>query len=132
MRTQRVWAIAVFALIFTMLGGLVSAHHSVVGYERKKTITLKGVVAEWRWRNPHAFLVFEVKDESGKVVQWTGELQSPLSMVAQGLSRSSFKPGDEVTVTGYPASKGTPQSIIQKIVNADGKVMINRSNALEP
>ena len=132
MRTQRVWAIVVFALIFTLLGGLVSAHHSVVGYERKKTITLKGVVAEWRWRNPHAFLVFDVKDESGKVVQWTGELQSPLSMVALGLSRSSFKPGDEVTVTGYPASKGTPQSIIQKIVNADGKVMINRSNALEP
>ena len=132
MRTQRVWAIAVFALIFTMLGGRVSAHHSVVGYERKKTITLKGVVAEWRWRNPHAFLVFDVKDESGKVVQWTGELQSPLSMVALGLSRSSFKQGDEVTVTGYPASKGTPQSIIQKIVNADGKVMINRSNALEP
>ena len=132
MRTRKVLAVAVFALIFTMLGGLVSAHHAVVGYDRKKTITLKGVVAEWRWRNPHAFLVWDVKDASGKVVQWTGELQSPISMVAAGLSRSSFKAGDEVTVTGYPATKGTPQSIIQKVVNADGKVMINRSNALEP
>ena len=132
MRTQRVLAVVVFALIFAMLGGLVSAHHSVVGYDRKKTITLKGVVAEWRWRNPHAFLVWDVKDESGKVVQWTGELQSPITMVAAGLSRTSFKAGDEVTVTGYPASKGTPQTIIQKIVNADGKVVIDRSNPLEP
>ena len=132
MRTRRGLAVAVFALIFTMLGGLVSAHHSVVGYDRNKTITLKGVVAEWRWRNPHAFLVWDVKDESGKVVQWTGELQSPISMVASGLSRDSFKPGDEVTVTGYPAQKGTPQSIIQKVVNAAGKVMIDRRNALEP
>lgn len=132
MRTRRGLGVAVFALIFTMLGGLVSAHHSVVGYDRNKTITLKGVVAEWRWRNPHAFLVWDVKDENGKVVQWTGELQSPISMVASGLSRDSFKPGDEVTVTGYPAQKGTPQSIIQKVVNAAGKVMINRRNALEP
>jgi hypothetical protein len=73
-----------------------------------------------------------VKDENGKVVQWTGELQSPISMVASGLSRDSFKPGDEVTVTGYPAQKGTPQSIIRKVVNAEGKVMIDRRNALEP
>ena len=132
MRTRKVLAVAVFALIFTMLGGLVSAHHAVVGYDRKKTITLKGVVAEWRWRNPHAFLVWDVKDASGKVVQWTGELQSPISMVAAGLSRSSFKAGDEVTVTGYPATKGTPQSIIQKVINAEGKVVIDRSNPLEP
>lgn len=132
MSTRNVLAVAVFAVIFAMLGGLVSAHHSVVGYDRSKTITLKGVVAEWRWRNPHAFLVFDVKDASGKVVQWTGELQSPISMVAAGLSRNSFKAGDEVTVTGYPASKGTPQSIIQKVVNAEGKVMIDRRNALEP
>ena len=59
-------------MIFTtMLGGLVSAHHAVVGYDRKKTVTMKGVVTEWRWRNPHAFLVFDVKDESA--VPGTGD-----------------------------------------------------------
>jgi hypothetical protein len=115
-----------------MLGGLASAHHAVVGYDRAKTVVLKGVVTEWRWRNPHAFLVFNVKDESGKVVEWTGELLSPISMTAAGLSRSSFKPGDEVTITALPALKGTPQSIIQKIVNGEGKVVLDRSNPLEP
>jgi hypothetical protein len=132
-RTKGAFGVALFVLIFTMLGGLVTGHHAVVGYDRDRTVTLKGVVTEWRWRNPHAFLVWEVKDESGKVVQWTGELQSPISMVASGLSRSSFKPGDEVTVTGFPASRGTPNSIIQKVVNAEGKVMIDRGRtALEP
>ena len=127
MRTQSVLAVAVFAVIFTMLGGLVSAHHAVVGFDRDKTITLKGVVAEWRWRNPHTFLVFDVKDESGKVVQWIGEASSPLSMVGEGVSRTSFKAGDEVTVTGYPSSKGTPYSIIRKVVNAEGKAVIDQT-----
>jgi hypothetical protein len=53
-------------------------------------------------------------------------------MTAAGLSRNSFKPGDEVTVTGLPATKGTPQSIVQRIVNAEGKVVLDRTNPLEP
>jgi Family of unknown function (DUF6152) len=133
MRAPRLLAVAIFVVAFTMLAGLVSAHHSVVGYDRKQTVTLKGVVSEWRWRNPHAFLLFEVKDASGKVVTWSGELQSPLSMVALGLNRNTFKAGDEVTVVAFPAVKGTPDSIVQKIMGPDGKVIIDRgSRALEP
>lgn len=132
MRTRIVWTVTLFTFVFSLLGATLSAHHAVVGYDRNKTVVLKGVVAEWRWRSPHAFLIFDVKDDSGKVVRWTGEMLSPISMTAAGLSRSSFKAGDEVTVTALPALKGTPQSIVQKIANAEGKVVLDRTNPLEP
>jgi Family of unknown function (DUF6152) len=64
------------AVIAVLIGfaGVVSGHHSMAGYDDTKKITLIGVVSEYRWRNPHAWVVWDVKDESGKVVQWSGEL----------------------------------------------------------
>ena len=55
-----------------MLGGVASAHHSMAGYDSNKQITLQGVVSEYTWRNPHVWVVWSVKDDAGKVVQWTG------------------------------------------------------------
>ena len=126
MRVQRVSAIAVFAvMVFPMFGGLVSAHHSVAGYDTKQ-IELRGVVAEYIWRNPHVVVVWNVKDSSGKVVQWSGEMNSPTSMISVGMNRTSLKVGDEIIVTGNPSRSGNPLAVIQKIVTADGKLIIDR------
>ena len=52
-RVQRLWAIVAFTvMVFLMFGGLVSAHHSVAGYDSKKEISLRGVIVEYNWRNP--------------------------------------------------------------------------------
>jgi len=130
LRNHRVSAIAVFALVgvFSMLLGTVSAHHSRAGvYEPNgKNITMKGVVTEWRWRNPHVFLVWNTKDDKGTLVAWTGELSSITSMVSEGLDRNTFKAGQEVTVTVSPARSGAPQSQLLKVVMADGKAPIDR------
>jgi hypothetical protein len=110
-----------------MLGSLVvSAHHAVAGYERDKVLTLKGTVTEWRWRNPHCFLVWTVKDSNGNSVEWTGEMASPMTMQSLGLTRTTFKPGDEVTLEVYPAMKGTPQSILRRVTK-DGKVLMDQN-----
>ena len=126
MRTGRRLAVAAIAamVIFTMLGGVVSAHHSRAGYDDKKPITLKGVVTEVVWRNPHVYIVFGVKDDKGTLVQWTGELSSVATMLAAGLSKDTLKPGDEIIITGAAAATGTPQSLIAKLTRADGTVVV--------
>ena len=56
MRTKRGFTVAVFALVvvFAIRNGKVSAHHSRAHYESDdKQKTLKGTVAEYKWRNPH-------------------------------------------------------------------------------
>lgn len=125
MRTRRVF-VAVFAqmLILSMAGSVVFAHHSQAGFATNdKAIVLKGIVAEYRWRNPHVLIFWDVKDESGKVVRWVGELGSVTSALAGGLSKDSLKPGDEITVTAVPSKAGTPESLIRRLVRADGTVL---------
>ena len=63
MRLERFSVIVVLTLTFVSLSGEVLwAHHSVAGYDTQKEVVLRGVVKEFNWRNPHVFVVWEVKD----------------------------------------------------------------------
>ena len=135
MRVRRMLAVPVLtAILLLTLGGLVSAHHSRAGvYESNDTtITMEGVVAEWRWRNPHVFLLWDVTDADGNVVRWTGELSSVISMRSEGLRKDTFKPGQAATFTGIPARSGAPQTQLLKVVMADGQVPLDRTEVENP
>jgi hypothetical protein len=128
MSIQRLLAVLVSVAGLFMLAGPASAHHAAAGYDRggpEKVHELEGTVVEWRWRNPHVVLVWDVTDTKGKVVRWSGELASPTSMIARGkMTRDSLKPGDKITVYAFTAFRGTPQSIPVRIVK-EGKVLLN-------
>jgi hypothetical protein len=44
------------------------AHHSNSAYQVDQIVTLEGTVKEWRWMNPHTWLVMTVQDADGKTV----------------------------------------------------------------
>ena len=129
MRTHRVLAVVVFALVavFTMLGGVVSAHHSMAGYDSEKEIILQGVVSEYVWKNPHVFFLWDVKDNNGEVVRWTGELPAINTNLSLGMSKNSLKVGDEIAVTAHPSRLDTPEARVWKIVKTDGTVVVDLS-----
>jgi hypothetical protein len=117
--------VLVMSLIFA---GIASAHHGRAGYDTAENgKVVKGVVTEYRWLNPHVFILWNAKDEKGNTVTWTGEFSSPSSMLSEGMSKSSFKPGDEIAVTVIPAKGGTPYGLVLKIVRPDGKVVVDLS-----
>ena len=100
------------------------AHHGAATFDTGKEITLKGVVTEWIWANPHCFLKFDAKDDTGMVRQWAVETQNPVSMTARGWSRSAFKPGDEVTVRVEPVKNGAPVGRILSVVLPNGQTLV--------
>ena len=106
------------------------AHHSRSGYDSAKENlqTHSGVISGVEWRNPHVYIFYDVKDSSGNVVKWTGEFSSPSTMISEGVSRTTFKTGDPVTVTVMPARAGTPQALVLKVMRPDGSVVIDLSN----
>src|SRR5579885_2832523 len=62
------------ALVLLLTGAPVFAHHGTgVSYDASKPLTMKGVVTEFRYANPHPQLFFDVKDDKGEVVHWSGE-----------------------------------------------------------
>ena len=121
-------AIAVVTITFSA-GGVASAHHSRAGYDtaKDKLTTLNGVVAEVFWRNPHVFVTWDAKDDKGQMVRWTGEFSSTATMLSEGLSRDTFKPGDPLTITFMPTKAGTPQGLVIRVARPDGKVVLDLS-----
>ncbi len=100
------------------------AHHGAAGLDTGKEVTMKGTVTEWIWSNPHCFLQFDAKDDTGTVRNWAVETQNPTTMTQRGWSRTLFKVGDEVTVTIEPAKNGQPIGRILNVVLANGQKLV--------
>ena len=90
------------------------AHHGFAGrYDEENPITLEGTVVELQLSNPHAMLIFSVRDEAGKVVRWNGLLGTVASLVkSDGWTRDTLKPGDRISVLGAPAVRGAPDMLL--------------------
>jgi len=115
------------AVGFLILSIPVIAHHGTgVAYEVDKVVTLKGMVTDWLWSNPHCGLLFDVTDDKGNVIHWGAELGNPHQMSGAGFARDTFKPGDKITVTGHPAKSGAPRMTLDHLVLADGRVLSGR------
>jgi hypothetical protein len=97
------------------------AHHSGLTLFAETTSTLKGTVKSWVWSNPHCLLTFEAMGADGQATQWVIELQAPNSIYPGGYRRTTFKPGDAVTVSFHPVRNGRPYGRIVSSVPADGK-----------
>jgi len=99
----------------------VVAHHSFSMFDEKKETVLKGEVKEFQWSNPHTWIQLNVKDESGKVVEWSIEGGSPNLVGRQGWKRNTFKPGDQVEITVHPMRDGQPGGSFMRAVLPDGR-----------
>lgn len=102
-----------------------AAHHSAaVAYDINKTISVKGVISEVRWENPHTWIFVEQKDDSGKVVKWGFEGKVPNQLIRLGITPSVLKPGIEVTITGHPARDASQNfGEVLEVTLPDGKVI---------
>jgi Family of unknown function (DUF6152) len=98
------------------------AHHAVSAeFDASKVVTLKGVVSRIDWVNPHIFVYFDAKDESGKVTTWRLQSLPPMFFKNSGLTKAKLLDGSEATVTAYPAKDGTDGfGFLLKLTYPDG------------
>ena len=111
-------AIAVSAFV---VSAPLFAHHAAALYDRDHPITLKGIVTEYLFTNPHVQIKFDVKDENGNVANWDAESAPPQRLYRAGWNTKTLKPGDEITVTGAPYKDGRKQLSVQKLTTPSGK-----------
>jgi len=110
-----------------VLAGVVSAHHGRAGYGDEIS-TVKGTVTSVEWKNPHVFLNFDVKSDKGDIGHWIGELSSPSTMLAAGMSRTTLKAGDEIVVKGKAGKENVSLILIDSITK-DGKPVVGDPNS---
>ena len=123
---------AIVASAIMLLSAPLLAHHGAAALDTGKEITLKGTVTQWIWSNPHCFLQFDAKDDTGAVRNWAVETQNPTAMTQRGWARSSFKAGDEVTVTVEPVKNGAPIGRLLTVILPNGEKRIAATATTAP
>jgi hypothetical protein len=97
------------------------AHHGAASYETSELKTLTGTVTSFQFINPHVLIAIDVKDAAtGTVVKWQGELTSPNRLSRAGWTKSTLKPGDQITIIGGTSKTGLPTMWINKVMK-DGQ-----------
>jgi hypothetical protein len=102
------------------------AHHSTNGiYDEEREVELTGKVKSWRFINPHPSLILEVTNEAGVVEEWDVSYggSAVAHLVRRGYTAETFKPGDMITVKGYPALLESARGLLMERNNptrADG------------
>lgn len=114
---------AIFVLAVASLPATASAHHSFAEWS-KETATLSGTVTDYQWKNPHTWIMADVKDAQGKVTNWGFETGSPLVLKRYKWKNSSIKVGDKVTITFHTNRHGGTTGNIVKVVLPDKSVLM--------
>ena len=123
---------ALAAVTAVAITGVAFAHHSFAMFDRDKEVVMTGVVHEFQWTNPHAFIEFDVPNAQGQPERWSAEMNSPNNLTRQGWKSTYLKAGDKVTVTLNPLRDGKHGGLFVAIVLPDGKVIRDPTNRQRP
>jgi len=84
----------------------VEAHHSIAGaYDTRREARIEGVVTQFEFINPHAFLTMEVREDGRAPQRWRVELDDRGELSEIGMTAKTLQPGNQVIVVGSPARR---------------------------
>jgi hypothetical protein len=94
-------------------------------------LRLAGTVTAIDWSNPHVYFFIDVKDGKGTTANWACEAAGPGPLTRRGWRKGDVKPGDPVTVEGYPARDGSTRIDALRITLPNGRVVAGKLPADE-
>jgi hypothetical protein len=122
-----------FAIIVVMLlfGRTAASHHGFAAvYDGTRSVSVSGVVTQFKFVNPHAMLFMDVTDASNKITKWTIEFDGRLNLSEGGWTADTIKAKERLTVTGNPTHEaGTQRMFFLKLTRADGKELLRPSDS---
>jgi hypothetical protein len=103
---------------------LAFGHHSfAVFFDSQKSISLTGVVTEYKFVNPHGLIVMEIKNADGAVEQWKIETNSPSILRRRGWAPDTLKAGETITVEGWPGRNDAHYARLRAAKRANGELI---------
>lgn len=105
------------------------AHHSVLHYDGKRTVTITGVVKKARFGYPHSIYRIEVTAPDGSTEEWVLSTEDPRDAKRLGFDEEirNLKPGDEITVVGWPHQYIERELRGHQLIYPDGRVVMMRT-----
>jgi hypothetical protein len=131
MKKYNCLSIAVFVTALFALCLPVSAHHGVAAYDASRPVTVKGIVTDFRFINPHAVIYVNSQDPRGQTKTWEIELNGANMLTRSGWAPSTIKVGDEITLVGFRSKKRSGSLRPSKIVASDGTELLHAGATLD-
>ncbi|MEO6081444.1 MAG: DUF6152 family protein [Steroidobacteraceae bacterium] len=110
------------AMCAAMLCAPAGAHHSFAVFfdDARGIVSVRGVVTEFIFKNPHGIIRLNVKGKNGATEVWKAETNSPSILERRGWKKDSIKVGDQIIVEGWRARDGANYMRMRKVTRADG------------
>jgi hypothetical protein len=98
------------------------AHHSIAGiYDSRNPISFDGTVVDFQFVNPHPYIIVERTDRAGELQQWRLEMDNRFELSEIGMTASTLRKGDRVSVTGSAARDRSRALYVRRLERpADG------------
>ena len=112
---------AIYA-IATAVAGSAAAHHSTTMFDLDTEIVLEGIVAEYKWQNPHPYLRILTGADGGALVEQVIEIGPPATLRPFGVTPDAVRVGEAVTVRVNPAKRGNIM-LGRELIKADDTVL---------
>jgi hypothetical protein len=108
--------------VLALLPAAALAHHSfAVFFDGQKSISITGVVTEFKFVNPHGLIVLQVKNKDGVLEEWKVETNSPSILRRRGWTPESLTTGETITVDGWPGRNDTHYARLRGAKRANGE-----------
>lgn len=113
------------ACLATVIGASQAlAHHSfAVFFDESKTVSVTGAVKDFQFKNPHGVIRIVAKNKDGVEEEWKAETNSPSILRRRGWAPDSLKPGEVITIEGWPARDGSNYMRMRKVTRENGEVV---------
>jgi hypothetical protein len=111
--------VPVFVILALVRAVPLFAHHSWP-VSMSQLVTVRGTVKEFVWGNPHPMITLEVRTDDGNIEKWLVGGPAINRMEANGWTKTTVKPGDVITGTGYQFADGQKIIRLERVVLPDG------------
>jgi hypothetical protein len=121
MRTKLIGLIAGGGLMLSAAAPVLAHHSFAAEFDANQPVKLEGTVKEFRWVNPHSWLIVNVPKPDGTMEQWDVEGGAPSALLRRGWTKDTLPPGTKVVVDGFMAKDGSHRANARDITFPDGK-----------
>jgi hypothetical protein len=118
MKTSNRVALVLFVLLAVSMSAL--AHHSAAAYNTLQDVQVSGKVIQFNFKNPHVYLMLQVKKPDGSMVNMDVEAGAASVLNPLGFTKDSLKVGDLVTITGNPSRTDDKAILGKDLFKKDG------------
>lgn len=118
------------AIVFSCAVPMSAHHGSGISYDMEHLWKTKATVVEFKYANPHPWMVFDRTNDKGEVEHWTAELvTNPTFLLRAGWTKSrteaALKPGTVVNLTLGTSKVGGFNGCIRDVLSQTGEALLD-------